>query len=444
MTQETEVRTEPNSFTFDFTNGRHDHSIIPVIFWITVGFFILSIPTHWLAVIFAWPSLEAVHEWMFYTFSMDPGKVTREPWQLITHMFMHGGLLHFGMNMLILYMFYRSAKEFFPGRTWLIIYFVAGISGGLLYALLNEPGAIMVGASGGVMGLWGAAIAARIRYRFVPEDERPWQCNLTLAVLLQYLALQAVVEFLIPNVAHSAHAGGLIAGFFIGGILPLWQQPRLVTLSPEVFGSKVEIVKRGLERFVQKYTATASDDFDPNHHFLAVEYDSVDFLGRRKHWYDTVLGNMPANLHVDSLAVLASSRQVGDETPEEYLVRSRREAGEPEEPKKENSKESSTFSLGYIIAVVGYLLLANIEIPRDTLMIMLVAGAIGTTASWFFILKDSFRLDTLKAALFACLLIGGATLGCYYLDFVEVAARLMVAVTASYFIPRLLIKKKTG
>ena len=442
MTQATEVNTEPQTFTFDFTNSRHDHSIIPIIFWTTVAFFLLSIPTHWLGAIFGIPQLEAIHEWMFATFSMDPGKVMREPWLLITHMFMHGGLLHFGMNMLILYMFYRSAKEFFPGRTWLIIYFAAGIAGGLLYALFNEAGAIMVGASGGVMGLWGAAIAARIRYRFVPDDERPWQCNLTLVVLLQYLALQAVTEFLIPNVAHSAHAGGLIAGFIIGGLLPLWQQPRLVTMSPGAFDSQVEIVKRGLERFVQKYTATATDAFDPQRDFLAVEYDSVDCFGRRKHWYETAMGTMPEGLSADNLAVLASARQVGKESPEEYLDRSRREAGQaPEEPAKKDSQNSS-FSLGYLIAVVGYLVLANIEIPRDTLMIMFVAGAIGCVVSWFFILKETFRLNPVASALTAGILIGGSALGCFYLDFIEIAARLMVAVAASFFVPRILYRNK--
>lgn len=314
MTKVATVEKDSGEFEVDFTTKRHDHSVIPVIIWTTVAFFVLSISSHWLFQIFGWQSMESLHEWMFTTFSVDPGKVASQPWLLVTHMFMHGGLIHFGMNMLVLYMFYKSAKEFFPGRTWLIIYFVAGIAGGLLYSLLNPAGAIMVGASGGIMGLWGAAIAARIRYKFVPEDERPWQCTMTLGVLLQYLVIQAVMESLIPNVAHSAHAGGMIAGFLVGLVLPLWQQPRLVSLSPEKFVLATAIIKVAGEYFVQKITVTPTEDFDPSRHFLAVEYDQVDGLGRRSYWLSPVVGNVPQNVDASQMAGMATSRTVGDKT----------------------------------------------------------------------------------------------------------------------------------
>lgn len=72
---------------------------------------------------------------------------------------------------------------------------------------------------------------------------------------------------------------------------------------------------------------------------------------------------------------------------------------------------------------------------------MLVLGAVGTTLSWYSILREGSKMSNAAAALMAVALIGGATLGCYYFDFVETAALLMVSVTIGYFVPRLFLKK---
>nr|MDZ4833237.1 rhomboid family intramembrane serine protease [Candidatus Melainabacteria bacterium] len=144
-------RLEPEvAVTFDFTVSRQSDTVIKVIFWLTFAFFVLSVPTQWLS---SWAGLEVgdkIALWMYTTFGVNPSRLSEQPWTLVTHMFMHGGVLHFVMNMLTLYVFYVSAKEFFPNKTWLIIFFSAGIGGALLQCLMNSGEGLMVGASGGV------------------------------------------------------------------------------------------------------------------------------------------------------------------------------------------------------------------------------------------------------------------------------------------------------
>ena len=57
-----------------------------------------------------------------------------EPWQLVTHIFMHGSVQHILFNMIGLWMFGSSVEELVGKEKFLIIYFVAGI-GAVLFSL---------------------------------------------------------------------------------------------------------------------------------------------------------------------------------------------------------------------------------------------------------------------------------------------------------------------
>ena len=379
---ETLLATEQNRAKVFFDFSVKKQSIIKVVLWATFVMFLLSTPTQWLASWFDIPALDSVAEWMYRTFSFDSGKTFTHPWLLVTHMFMHGGIIHYGMNMLVLMMFYQSAKEFFPGKSWLIIYFAAGISGALLFAAFNEPGKLMVGASGGIMGLWGAAIAARIRYAFVDKDERPWQCQMTLDLLLKYLVIQVLFEMLVPNVAHSAHAGGMLAGLVVGALLPLMQQPRLVASRSGIFQpSKVEAKDKAGEYLIASIELTATEQFDPASDFIAVEYDEVDFLMRRSVCYEQLAGTLPAAVKESDVVHVVSSRQLFDETPLSYLRRKLDEAGQDGNslaPKKK-APESYTFT----IALLSYLFLSQLEITDIVVIALAFAGVVTLNLLWW-------------------------------------------------------------
>jgi len=55
-------------------------------------------------------------------------------WQVITHMFMHGGYLHIGLNMFALWMFGSAVEHRLGSKKFLILYFSAGL-GAVLFQL---------------------------------------------------------------------------------------------------------------------------------------------------------------------------------------------------------------------------------------------------------------------------------------------------------------------
>lgn len=58
-------------------------------------------------------------------------------YQLITHMFMHGGITHLFFNMFALWMFGRVLESVWGPKRFLIFYFVTGIGAALLHTFVN-------------------------------------------------------------------------------------------------------------------------------------------------------------------------------------------------------------------------------------------------------------------------------------------------------------------
>lgn len=59
------------------------------------------------------------------------------PYQLVTHMFMHGGLMHLAFNMFALWMFGRVLESVWGPRRFFIYYFVTGLGAAALHTFVN-------------------------------------------------------------------------------------------------------------------------------------------------------------------------------------------------------------------------------------------------------------------------------------------------------------------
>ncbi len=59
------------------------------------------------------------------------------PYQIVTHMFMHGGLAHLFFNMFALWMFGRVLETVWGSQRFLIYYFVTGLGAALLHTFVN-------------------------------------------------------------------------------------------------------------------------------------------------------------------------------------------------------------------------------------------------------------------------------------------------------------------
>ena len=56
-------------------------------------------------------------------------------WQIITHMFMHGGFMHIAFNMLTLASFGPVLERFLGDKKFLILYFLSGLGAFVLFNL---------------------------------------------------------------------------------------------------------------------------------------------------------------------------------------------------------------------------------------------------------------------------------------------------------------------
>jgi len=157
------------------------------------------------------------------------GVVRLQLWRLVTYQFLHGGLFHIGINMLILWMLGRHIEARLGRKQFLALYFLSGLVGGLFQlgfnilmtrwyglAALVQP---TVGASGSVMGILMAFAVFYPReeliifiFFFPMRIEARWFA-LGYFILESVYTWQAVALGLGDRVAHAAHLGGLVVGF---------------------------------------------------------------------------------------------------------------------------------------------------------------------------------------------------------------------------------------
>jgi membrane associated rhomboid family serine protease len=126
-----------------------------------------------------------------------------EYWRLITGGFLHdvSNPLHIGFNMYILWWLGRMLEPAL-GHVRFVALYLASLLAGSFGAILVEPTAPTIGASGAVFGLLGAA--------FVMQRARginPMQSGIGVLIILNL-----ILQFVIPGVSWGAHVGGLIGG----------------------------------------------------------------------------------------------------------------------------------------------------------------------------------------------------------------------------------------
>jgi membrane associated rhomboid family serine protease len=148
---------------------------------------------------------------------------SHEYWRIVTAGFLHEGFLHIFVNMLSLY-FIGAVLEPAVGRVNFIAIYVSALLAASFGALLFEPRAPTVGASGAIFGLFGALIVvARARGISI------WHSGLGPILLINLLFS---VSF--RGISIGGHLGGLIAGLIGGWLVVEWgerrRQPAVVLL----------------------------------------------------------------------------------------------------------------------------------------------------------------------------------------------------------------------
>ncbi len=175
-------------------------------------------------------------EWKRYILALFmPGSAYFQPYQIISHMFMHADITHLFFNMFAVFMFGPPLENLWGPKRFLIFYFVAGLGALILHLLVvyfeihyfganplraNIP---MLGASGAVFGL-----LAGFGMKFP---------NSTIMLLIPPIPMKAKYFVLIyaglelflgiggfnTGVAHFAHLGGALFGFLL---ILFWRRSR--------------------------------------------------------------------------------------------------------------------------------------------------------------------------------------------------------------------------
>ena len=204
-------------------------------------------------------------EFIYSLFSLHfPENPEFKFWQLLTHMFMHGGILHLAFNMFALWMFGKTLENIWGPKRFLIYYFVTAFGAALIHILVTqlkisnlmlemnmsdintviENGANIlqnrqnyinssmsklnlliniptVGASGAVFGVllaFGLLFPNTLLYIYFAFPIKAKYFIIIYAIIELYLAILNNPN---DNVAHFAHLGGMIFGYIL---LKYWQK----------------------------------------------------------------------------------------------------------------------------------------------------------------------------------------------------------------------------
>ena len=156
-----------------------------------------------------------------------------KPWQIVTHMFMHGGFWHLLFNMYTLMIFGSQLERVWGSKKFLLFYFVTGLGAALCHNLVihwqisgylaagNQSAAQIamntptVGASGAIYGvllgygmLWPNSVLQLI---FPPVRlTAKW-----FVIIFGAIELVTGLTGMGGNIAHFAHLGGMIFGLIL-------------------------------------------------------------------------------------------------------------------------------------------------------------------------------------------------------------------------------------
>lgn len=168
-----------------------------------------------------------------------------KPYQIVTHMFMHGGFFHLFFNMFALYMFGGTVERVWGPKRFLIFYLACGLGAAIIqlasyaYDYREVDAAVLdaatyaqyqtvlsynatVGASGAIMG-----VLAAFGYLF-PNTQLiifpipiPIKAKWAIAGLIAIDIFGGFAKLPNDNIAHFAHIGGALTGIIM---LIIWNK----------------------------------------------------------------------------------------------------------------------------------------------------------------------------------------------------------------------------
>ena len=142
---------------------------------------------------------------------------------LLTSMFLHGGWMHLGGNMLYLWIFGDNLEKVMGHARFLIFYLVCGIAAAITHIVFSGGSTIpTVGASGAISGILGGYLVLFPRNRVRVLTRGGIMAVPAIVVLGFWIVIQLISGF--GSIASTAETGGVaylahVGGFFAGLLL---------------------------------------------------------------------------------------------------------------------------------------------------------------------------------------------------------------------------------
>ena len=202
-----------------FARGRGDGPLISVTTILLAATIIVSLSA----------LLSSEGQALFDAFQLDKAAVADgEIWRLWTVTLLHGSLLHLGFNMYALYLAGPIVERWYGSIRFLVIYLACAAAGSIGSYVFGGD-APSVGASGAIFGLFGLLLAAGRLHHPIDRQSRVIVGQLGMLILINL-----AFGFAVSGVDNAAHIGGLLAGLWLGAMIPpthvqtmaaLWQTP---------------------------------------------------------------------------------------------------------------------------------------------------------------------------------------------------------------------------
>jgi membrane associated rhomboid family serine protease len=129
-----------------------------------------------------------------------------------TYAFLHGGLIHMGVNMIALFSFGTAIVNRIGQKRFLVVYAISALGGAVGFGLFSESSAPMVGASGALFGLLGVWIC----WDYLDRRHHGDPLWVTLRALVFLVVYNLVFWLLLQGqLAWETHFGGFVAGWLL-------------------------------------------------------------------------------------------------------------------------------------------------------------------------------------------------------------------------------------
>lgn len=138
-----------------------------------------------------------------------------EIWQLVSYMFLHGGLGHIFFNLFALWMFGQAIENYWGSFRFTVYYFLTGIGAALTQLAVVDANVPTLGASGAVYGIllaFGMMFPNRYIVLLIPPI--PIKAKYFVAIF-GIIELMNGVLGTQAGVANFAHLGGMVFGYIL-------------------------------------------------------------------------------------------------------------------------------------------------------------------------------------------------------------------------------------